>query len=176
MLRVTDLSGKFLPALQNLYESAFPKYERRDFTDLLELLPNKAMHIYVAVLDDVFAGFCIFWHLDDFVFLEHLAVVEELRGRQIGQQLIKWLSAQTNQQIILEVEMPTNEDSRRRITFYKRLGFILHQEVKYEQPPYVKEGSPVPMLLFSRYQPESKFILGSYIKEIEAQVYKVNYK
>ena len=41
--------------------------------------------------------------------------------------------------VVLEVEMPTDEMSKRRIGFYERLGFELDNQV-YHQPPYAQRN------------------------------------
>ena len=43
--------------------------------------------------------------------------------------------------VVLEVEMPTEEMSKRRIGFYERLGYVLDDHV-YFQPPY-RQGEPL---------------------------------
>ena len=48
---------------------------------------------------------------------------------------------------VLEVEMPTDDLSRRRIAFYERHGFALWKKCAYMQPPYRPTDEPLPMLL-----------------------------
>ena len=50
--------------------------------------------------------------------------------------------------VVLEVEMPTEEMSRRRIGFYERLGFVLDCHV-YFQPPYRKGEAFLEMRLMA---------------------------
>ena len=56
-----------------------------------------------------------------------------------------------NQQIILEVEKPTDEMSCRRIAFYKRLGFVENYQ-QYLQPSYHNDGNFVPLNIMSRVE------------------------
>ena len=49
---------------------------------------------------------------------------------------------------LLEVEMPTEEMSKRRIGFYERLGFVLDHHV-YFQPPYRKGEAFLEMRLMT---------------------------
>ena len=48
--------------------------------------------------------------------------------------------------LVLEVELPNDTPSRRRIAFYERLGFRAFSQT-YEQPPYRVGGAFVPMRL-----------------------------
>lgn len=50
--------------------------------------------------------------------------------------------------VVLEVEMPTEEMSKRRIGFYERLGFVLDHHV-YFQPPYRKGEAFLEMRLMT---------------------------
>ena len=50
--------------------------------------------------------------------------------------------------VVLEVEMPTEEMSKRRIGFYERLGFVLDHHV-YFQPPYRRGEALLEMRLMT---------------------------
>ena len=50
--------------------------------------------------------------------------------------------------LLLEVELPEEELSRRRIGFYERCGFTLHP-YEYLQPPYHAEGEPFPLRIMT---------------------------
>ena len=52
----------------------------------------------------------------------------------------------TPEKIVLEVEEPSDELSARRIAFYRRAGFELCS-TPYQQPPYRKGDSYLPMYL-----------------------------
>ena len=60
---------------------------------------------------------------------------------------------------VLEVEMPADDLSRRRIAFYERNGFTLWRDCAYMQPPYRPEDAPLPMLLMVKgnLSPEEDF-------------------
>ena len=51
-------------------------------------------------------------------------------------------------QICLEVELPEDELTRRRIGFYERNGFVFN-EYPYIQPPISKGKSPVPLRIMT---------------------------
>ena len=50
--------------------------------------------------------------------------------------------------VVLEVEIPADEMSKRRIGFYERLGFKLDNHV-YHQPPYREGGEWLEMRLMT---------------------------
>lgn len=150
MIRIetlTEITNRNLDYVKQLYVSSFPPDERRGFDELLRLIQEcPRLTFNLIVKGDVPVGFLICWKLDDFIFLEHFAVDHHLRGRGIGQEVIRtWLSTLALP-VVLEVEMPVHADQRRRVEFYQRLGFELYN-VEYWQPPYSSDKRPVKMLL-----------------------------
>ncbi len=49
--------------------------------------------------------------------------------------------------MLIEVEKPTDDESRRRISFYEKNGFRLREDINYVQPPYSPEQSGVEITL-----------------------------
>ena len=147
--RVTPDSIPEVAALQQLYEAAFPVCERREFAQLLQLLGQPAMHFYTATDEGLFVGFYIYWQLQGFCFLEHIAIVPALQGQGYGRQLMQRILRDTGPKLVLEVERPSSALSRRRIRFYQHLGFALHAEHDYYQPPYQHGRQSVPLYLMA---------------------------
>ena len=58
-----------------------------------------------------------------------------IRGKGYGGIAIETLVNETRKVVVLEVELPTDEMSKRRVGFYERHGFKLCEK-KYVQPPY----------------------------------------
>lgn len=161
----------YLPFVQELYESTFPLHERRHFEELPSLLSGKSMHLEVILTDESLpAGFVIYWVLDNFLFIEHLAIAPEQRNKGLGGEIVQHLIADTGLNCLLEVEPPIDLSGEKRIRFYQQLGFA-QTPVQYHQPPYHKGFLPVPMLLLARPVP-SPDILCSYIKQLHYAVYQ----
>lgn len=97
---------------------------------------------------ECFAGFITWWDFGEFVYGEHFAMLPECRGAGIGGEVIDRFVAEAGRPVILEVELPTDEMSRRRIGFYERHGFAVC-DAEYVQPPYDAGGGGVPMRLMS---------------------------
>lgn len=173
LLHIKDSRHTAVPALQTLYEEAFPAKERRDFSQLLTLLHQPDMYLYVLRNHDKIAGLCIYWHLDEVYFLEHLAIAPELQGQGFGQYIMQWLLSRTNRKLVLEVERPIDETNRKRIYFYQKLlGFTLHDAFDYHQPPYQKDGQPVPLYLMTALPVADAAGLGQLAEQIKQQVYE----
>ena len=130
----TDL---FWKSFLSLYQESFPDYERRPLSDLTRLLEmQKSRYRLLAILeDDRFVGFFGLWSFDRYVYVEHFAVASENRGTGVGTNALRMLQESENLPFVLEVEPPIDEQTRRRVSFYERMGFCL-SDVYYWQPPY----------------------------------------
>lgn len=95
-----------------------------------------------------YAGFLTAWDFNDFIYLEHFAIDEAARNGGIGGKALKQFLASCRVPIVLEVEIPTDDLSKRRIGFYERLGFQLDTHLYY-QPPYRQGGPTLEMRLMT---------------------------
>ena len=146
---VLNTNDQFFNKLYSLYVSAFPELERRTWEGLVhELTYEKRFHANVLLKENQFVGLLNFWNFEGFYYLEHFAISEKLRGRNIGTDAMKLFMSRCNLPIIFEVEMPTSIIAQKRIQFYERLGFILLPN-KYAQPPYSSGEKEFPMQLMT---------------------------
>lgn len=128
--------------VEETYVDSFPKQERRDFCLVRKLLvEDDRFELYALLLEGVYVGFISGWQFSGFVYVEHFAIDPSVRNGGIGAEAMRCFMSLHEDPIVLEVEMPTDAISLRRIGFYERLGFFLdHHE--YFQPPYREcEGS-----------------------------------
>ena len=131
-----------------IYESSFPSDERRTLKLQKELIKNNQYNFFIVTKNNVLVAIITDWNFEDFLFVEHLAVKEDLRGKGIGTELLKEYISKNKQKIVLEVERPETEIATKRIKFYEKIGFNLN-DFDYIQPAYGKEKNPVPMLLMT---------------------------
>lgn len=135
--------------VRRTYEQAFPREERRDFELVEKLLATDQRFRLTALLrDERYAGFITGWDFGDFIYLEHFAIDESMRNGGIGSKALKAYLGQLSKPVVLEVEMPTEEISKRRVGFYERLGFKLDKHTYY-QPPYRKGDNFLEMRLMT---------------------------
>lgn len=140
--------------VRQLYLSAFPAEERRPLHLLEHLVSSPAapVSLLVAESEAAFAGFITLWQLDDGLFyVEHFATVPSLRGRGLGAAILSDLRSflPGGATVVLEVEKPDNDMASRRIGFYTRAGFRLHDRYIYIQPPYSSTLPEVEMKLMT---------------------------
>ena len=118
----------------SLYESAFPREERRDMPEQKRAMNNPDYHFDLIIQDRELLGVMLYWETDSFVFLEHFTTMPKVRGNGYGAAALDLLKAK-GKTILLEIETPTDEMTHRRYEFYKRNGFVMnpyyHIQAKY---------------------------------------------
>ncbi len=161
MIKFTHISASnctsfsnHLASILSLYIEAFPRDERREWSSINDIIEFFKLHsdrfnIIVITYDNRFAGFLSYWHFDTHIYVEHLAIVSHLRSLSLGSQLIQHATAEICPNILLEVERPDSPQAIRRIDFYNHLGFTLHKDIPYIQPPYSPRQSPTPLILMT---------------------------
>ncbi len=136
--------------VRSLYETAFPVDERRDFAEVLRLFGQKrAFDMQVVYADGKPVGLISLWSWAGWRYVEHFAVDSSCRGKGIGAEVLRQLQLADNRPLVLEVEQPVDDLSRRRVEFYKRSGFVLHESFAYVQPPYDAGRRSLPMCLMT---------------------------
>lgn len=135
---VEVLSDPLLDQVEKTYNSSFPESERRSFGLVRDLVKAEPRFVVYALLkEDVYVGFITAWLFDKFTYVEHFAIDESARNGGLGADAMKQFLASCGTPVVLEVEMPDDEMSKRRVGFYERLGFVLDHH-PYRQPPYRK--------------------------------------
>lgn len=143
--------NKELDFVKNLYLDSFPESERRETNTMFDLhsCKDNAFVIQIVIKDDRYVGFLTYWDFEDYVYAEHFAISPEFRNGGFGGKVMELFMKLITHPIVLEVELPNTILSERRIGFYQRLGFKLWEDIPYQQPPYSKDGNPVPMKLMT---------------------------
>ena len=161
--QIVSSSDPYFDACWSLYNSAFPIEERRDLDYHLEAMTRSAFKFNALLDNGVLVGFFSFWDIDNFFYLEHLAIEENFRNGGYGKKVLALLQSLTKKTIILEVEHPSDDIKKRRIGFYERNGFLLNDYV-YNQPPYSGEQY-VSLLLMTYPRLVDKMEFDSFVKD-----------
>lgn len=147
--KIHGADDPLLKNVENTYIASFPEAERRAVTDFTQLVDNEPrFNVYALLNEGKYIGFITTWRFDSFAYIEHFAIDESARNGGFGSLVMKRFIEKLSLPIVLEVELPTDEMSIRRVGFYERLGFTFdHHE--YLQPPYRKGDDWLPMRLMS---------------------------
>ena len=169
-LKKTDVSG--FDKIYGLMERAFPYDERRDREKQKECFMNECFSAFEIEKDGEFSGFLTAWEFENFVFFEHLAVLPEKRNGGIGSLAVEEAKKYySGKPIVLEVEKPLSDITKRRVAFYERHGFK-NNGVFYEQPSYHNE-SPLVLDLMSFPAKLSEEGLCDFLSNTRKTVYNV---
>lgn len=167
-LQIKTNSDPHLPFIKELYHSAFPENERRDWAKLLDMItsvPEMKLELIQAAQP---IGFIISWRFADWCFIEHFAIDPNNRGKKYGEKVIQ--DFMENSKLLLEVEPPDSTDAVRRISFYERLG-LSTLSFDYRQPCYRKPGVSYRLLLMSNLPEVPLEVLSALVKQVQQQVY-----
>lgn len=147
--RIENSSDTLLDKVEKTYNASFPKAERREFSLVRKLVDSeKRFDVFALMRDGEYVGFITAWGFVGFTYIEHFAINPSARNGGIGGQAMRAFVASCGSPIVLEVEIPADEMSVRRIGFYERLGYTLDSHT-YFQPPYREGEQSLEMRLMS---------------------------
>lgn len=114
-LQTTDKDYSFV---ENLLHESFPEAERRDDVAQRDNVDNCAAFTCYLISDDgLLVGLITVWKFAGFSYVEHLATSPSVRNKGYGRKIMEVFQQQFPGVIILEVEKPVDEWSRRRVGF-----------------------------------------------------------
>ncbi len=154
-LTKTRITSALQPEFQHfwhLYQESFPEIERKDMQGIAIALAKEQFHNELFFNDGKPVAMLAYWLYPHFCYLEYIAVDPSQKGQGTGSQILHELLSRTAQPVILEIEHVVDETTRRRQTFYERLGFVGNPQHEHCQPPYQKGFQPLPMLLMTHPQ------------------------
>lgn len=130
--RITYTDHPLFPKAMELYETSFPAHEQREDFSQSQILSHSAYHFDVVCDSGDFVGEILYWEIGEFLYVEHFCVHPSMRNKRYGQKI---LTALQSKPLILEIDPPIDEISRRRQGFYERCGFVANP-FGHVHPPY----------------------------------------
>ena len=119
-----------------LYQVSFPYHEQREALSQKNILNDSEYHFDLVYDEETFIGLVLYWESDRFIYIEHFCVLPEMRNKQYGKKTLSLLMKQPKP-LILEIDPPVDNISKRRKGFYERCGFI-EDSFSHTHPPYHK--------------------------------------
>ena len=135
--RITDPGDPHMDAIRPIYQTSFPPDEQRTPADNHKVLSHPDFHC-MALVDGTgrTTGALTFWDFAKLRYLEHFAMDPGHRSGGHGSRALRELAAiSPDRLIVVEIDMPVDPISRRRLGFYERQGYVLNEGV-YRHAPY----------------------------------------
>lgn len=154
-----------------LYESAFPKNERRTLEQQITVFESEQYHFDVLIQDDALVGILCWWLFDDYRYIEHFAIYPHIRGEGVGRACLEQFIEGYDTPVVLEVDLPTDDIAKRRIVFYERQGFVLSAS-RYAHPSYQQGGDDVELCLMSHPTLMDDFQIETFIQKTHPVVHR----
>lgn len=118
-----------------ILEEAFPVEELREMERQKALLDKPQYRLYgIKNESGILQGVIAMWDFNEFLYCEHLAIRPEFRNGGFGGNKLDEIIDWADKPIVLEVEVPEDALTERRVKFYERHGFF-YNDYPYLQPP-----------------------------------------
>lgn len=159
-----ELCSDDLAFVRNIYEQAFPAWEREDFAQLLSRGTDDGVQQYACVVEEQIIGLATLsplWSVR-WNFLEYFALAQNCRSQGLGSRFWNRIEARIENPVVIEVEDPAQsgltaeEVSTRqaRIRFWRRAGFDEIPVPNYRVPRADGDSEHFePLLLMSTMPP-----------------------
>lgn len=142
----SPLYGDFLATA----EEAFPPSERRDAGAQAAAFADERYRLEAWLEGGRFIGFLAWWDFEAFRYIEHLAVAAKERSGGYGGAMVRAFISRAARPVYIEIEEPVDTVTRKRLAFYRRLGFKenpgVHVQPPYQQGPGADKGVPMQVL------------------------------
>ena len=113
----------------------FPTKEIKEYNYMKDTFHAGLYQVLTLKDNDQIVGIMSFYQHDDFRFIDYFAIDGSLKGKGMGSEMLQYFINLDDKMVILEVEHPEDEQSKRRIAFYQRNGLYLNNQFEYFVPP-----------------------------------------
>lgn len=132
----------------DLLAVSFPPEERRDDDFQKSVMNHKDYRLCVILDSELPVGVAGYFDADEFIYFENFCVEPNKRNCGYGSATLTALTSNLQKPFILEAELPTDELTRRRISFYKRNGMV-ENPYPHIQPHYRKTDTDLPLVVLT---------------------------
>lgn len=113
----------------------FPTKEIKEYNYMKDTFHAGLYQVLTLKDNDQIVGIMSFYQHDDFRFIDYFAIDGSLKGKGMGSKMLQYFINLDDKMVILEVEHPEDEQSKRRIAFYQRNGLYINDQFEYFVPP-----------------------------------------
>ncbi|CAM3529202.1 MULTISPECIES: GNAT family N-acetyltransferase [Yersinia] len=162
--RITHTDAPYFVEVDKLYESAFPRHEKRTPKAKTSALNNDNYSLLAWFDGELFVGMIGSWAFNGYTYIEHLAVSSQQRSQGYGKRILEQFIRQ-HPVIILEVDPLTTEIARKRLRFYQGLGFV-ENSFEHRHPRYHPDLDDHELVVLSYPEPISQALYNQFNNEL----------
>ena len=89
--RITNILHPMYCRALELYQISFPFHERREAFSQEKILSDNEYHFSLIYNKNTFVGLVLYWESEDFIYIEHLCILPEMRNKQYGRKVLSLL-------------------------------------------------------------------------------------
>jgi ribosomal protein S18 acetylase RimI-like enzyme len=145
---ITDINDAYYQSFLAIYSVSFPEHEQRNREQQLTAFSDNRYHLSILTENDQVVSFIAWWNFPTYVYIEHFAVSPEFRGKNIGSNMINTFADRIKKTIVIEIDPPINDISRKRLAFYEKVGYKANPH-KHFHPPYNPKNKPHELLVLT---------------------------
>ena len=165
---LTQTNHPLYTEAMHLYQISFPHHEQREALSQEKILKNPEYRFGLVYDSNCFVGLVLYWETAQFIYIEHLCILPEKRNNRYGERVLAILKDK-HKTLILEIDPPIDELSKRRKGFYERCGFI-ENPFPHIHPPYHKEDSGHKLRIMTNPEPLSQIDYDSFYRYLRDKV------
>lgn len=154
LIRLQDPTDPRFREAMGHYAVGFPHHEQRRAPSQAAIMADGDYHFYLLQEDGQDVGALLCWQAPEFIYVEHFFVYPDCRGNGHGARALKELG-KLGKTVILEIDPPVDEVSRRREGFYLRCGFHPNP-YPHVHPPYHRGNEGHGLVILSAPRPISR--------------------
>lgn len=144
-----DPNGPYRSAIEALYHTSFPDYERKPFAMIEDGLKAGKMELYAALLNGQPIALTFIILGEPFDVLDYLAVDPKAHSKGIGSKILEWMQSVRKRPFLVEIESTLqnpSDDMIRRKAFYLRSKMIdAHEQIELFDTPMELMSWPDPV-------------------------------
>ena len=173
-MRFENLEMKDFDVFYQIILGNFPTKEIKAYDYMKETFLQGAFKVLTLKEEDRIIGILSYYDGGEFVCVDYFAIDGDYKGKGLGSRMLRYFLDQAGKLVMLEVEHPLDEQSKKRIAFYQRNGLVLNDQYDYFVPPVRNLKQPLYFHLMSYPRAISKNDFEFYYPLILKLIYGIN--
>ena len=168
---IQSINDPLYHQFEKIYVLSFPVFEQRNREQQQLAFKSELYHLCCIVEDNILNSFVAYWEFPEYIYIEHLAVNNDLKGRNIGTTTLQLLKKEVNKIIILEIDPIVDDISAKRLHFYEKLDFRINP-YQHFHPSYNNNYPPHELVVLSTEKILDQELYFQFKSDLESVIMK----